>query len=89
VVFLNIGKFFGRNDGSSGEREPEFYTLPREFIREHHDATSSWQKVMLRSLEAEIECFKNQDGFELVARLLGITRPRKLRGQVVSSELSE
>jgi hypothetical protein len=25
AVFLNIGKFFGKNNGSSGEREPEFY----------------------------------------------------------------
>ena len=44
VVFLNIGKFFGKNDGSSGEREPEFYTFPREFIKEHHDATSSGRR---------------------------------------------
>jgi len=27
VTFLNIGKFFGKNDGTSGAREPEFYTL--------------------------------------------------------------
>ena len=50
VAFLNIGKFFGKNDGTAGEREPEFYTLPRDFIREHHDPTSTWQKVRLRNL---------------------------------------
>src|SRR5262249_58857146 len=27
VAFLNIGKFFGKNDGPSGERQPDFYTL--------------------------------------------------------------
>jgi hypothetical protein len=89
VVFLNIGKFFGKNDGSSGEREPEYFTFPSEFIREHHEATSTWQKVRLRKLEAEIESYKNQAGFELVAQKLGVVRPRKVRGTAVLNELSD
>jgi hypothetical protein len=88
VVFLNIGKFFGKNDGSSGDRDPEFYTFPREFIRDHHDATSTWQRVRLRSIAAEIECFKNEAGFEHVAEKLGVLRPRKVRGAAVSQEPS-
>ena len=84
VVFLNIGRFFGKNDGSSGDREPEFYTLPRKFIKERHDATSSWQKVMLRNIEAEIECYKNQAGFDLVAQRLGVPRHRTVRGTGVA-----
>jgi hypothetical protein len=79
VAFLNIGKFYGRKDGSTGWREPEFYTLPNDFIREHHNATSTWQKVRLGSLQAEIEAFKNDAGFELIAEKLGISRPTKVR----------
>jgi hypothetical protein len=82
VAFLNIGKFNSRNDGSTGLREPEFYTLSNDFIREHHDATSTWQKVRLRSLQAEIEPFKNEVGFELIAEKLGILRPTKVRASV-------
>lgn len=83
VTFLNIGKFYGKKDGSTGKQEPEFYTLPNEFIREHHDASSTWQKVKLRKLQQEIEPFKNDAGFELIAEKLGISRPQKVRTQEV------
>jgi hypothetical protein len=79
VVFLNIGKFYGKNDGSDGGREPEFYTLPNEFIKRHHQKTTSWQKVRLKSLQEEIEPFKGELGFEQIADCLGVPRPTKLR----------
>jgi hypothetical protein len=79
VVFLNIGKFGGKNDGSSGMKEIEIYTLPNEFIRKHHIATSSWQKVRLKSLEAEIQKYKGEAGFEQIAQCLGVPKPLRKR----------
>lgn len=79
VSFLNIGKFFGRHDGATGANEPEFYTLPQSFIRKHHEAKTSWEKVKLRGLESEIERFKGDAGFDLIAKALRVERPRKIR----------
>ena len=80
VAFLNIGKFYGRNDGTDGYAEPDFYTLSNDFIRKHHDKTSSWQKVRLKNLDEQIAPFKNEKGFEQIAECFGIPRPRKVRG---------
>lgn len=79
VAFLNIGNFNGRHDGSNGAREPEFFTLPNDFIRKHHNKNSSWQKVRLRSLEEEIKPFGGEAGFEQIAQALGISKPTRLK----------
>lgn len=77
IAFLNIGKFFGKNDGLKGMTQPEFYTLPNKFIRKYHNTESSWQKVRLRSVNEDITPYYNESGFEQIARDLGIQRPRK------------
>ena len=86
VVFLNIGKFYGKNDGSDGLRELEMYTLPNDFIRKHHIATSSWQKVRLRNLEHEIEKYKGEAGFEQIANCLGVPKPTKQKTVLLDGE---
>lgn len=78
IAFLNIGKFYNKNDGSSGEQDVEYYTLPNSFIRQHHNKSSTWEKVRLKHLQSEIEEFKNAKGFEQITKLLGVAKPKKL-----------
>ena len=76
VVFLNIGYFYKKiNKSEEGKSEPEFYTLPASFIKKHLDKRYSWQKVMLKKLN--VDKYKNDNGFELIANKLRIIYPSK------------
>jgi hypothetical protein len=78
VVFLNVGYFLQmakRHPTIDGARAPEFYTFPVSFIRRHHDAGSSWEKVQTRGLD--IDAYKNERGFERIAKALRIPYPEK------------
>lgn len=77
VAFLNIGNFLSRRraSGTPGRREPEFYTLSAAFVEEHLDKTSSWEKVKLGNLN--LEPYKNDLGFDLIADELSIEYPSK------------
>jgi hypothetical protein len=78
VVFLNVGYFFSRakkHCSRDGHQEPEFYTMPAGFIRTHHNASNSWEKVRTRGLN--LEPYKDDAGFELTAQALQIPYPEK------------
>ncbi|HCR70959.1 MAG TPA: hypothetical protein DIW23_05915 [Anaerolineae bacterium] len=79
VTFLNIGNFYGKNVGLDGMAEPVFYTLPNEFIKLHHNKSTSWQKVSLKKVKNEIEIYKNENGFEQIVQALGISKPIKIK----------
>jgi hypothetical protein len=77
VVFLNIGKYGRGRTGEDGMKPVEFYTLSNDFIRQHHNSRSSWQKVLLKKLQQEIDPFRDEAGFELIAEALGVDRPTR------------
>ena len=77
LVQFNIGYFFGKRNRPAAESrlDPTFYTLPAAFVRKHHDATSSWEKVNLRGLD--LTPYKNHVGFEQIAKALAVPYPVK------------
>ncbi|MEW6025690.1 MAG: hypothetical protein AB1599_00135 [Planctomycetota bacterium] len=76
AVFLNVGYFYKRGVSSvNGQQIPEFYTFPVSFIRRHHDKKSSWHLVNLEGVN--IEKYKNERGFELIAKALNIPYPSR------------
>jgi hypothetical protein len=77
VAFLNAGYFFHkakRFKCREGLAEPEFYTFPVSFIRQHHDKSSSWEKVRTRKLD--ILRYENELGFEQIADELKLPYPK-------------
>jgi hypothetical protein len=77
AVFLNIGEFAGSKTGLTGGKPPDFYTLPPEIIRRAHVPGPKWSKVELRRVADELEDYKNEKGFEFIAKKLGIPRPQR------------
>ena len=76
AVFLNIGYFFRKSGQRGGSGEPEFYTLPARFVRKHLvGVKSGMDRLRLRNLD--VSRYKNEKGFELIARALRIPYPRR------------
>ena len=76
IVFLNIGYFYRKTVPSNPILETEFYTLPNSFIRGHHHIVESgWQKVKTKNVN--MNEYKNEKGFELIAKSLDISYPSR------------
>ena len=76
LVFQNIGDFYQRSPDAparTGARDPEFFTFPVSFIREHLRRENGEARVETSGLN--IERFKNDAGFEQIAAALGIPYP--------------
>lgn len=78
-VFQNIGNFFRRKQEQGGVKPPEFYTLPIDFVIAHHEKSGSGFGK-LRTRQLDLEKFKNEKGFELIAQELGVVYPSKRSG---------
>lgn len=76
IAFLNIGWFYTNKPVLEGYREPEFYTLPVEFIRQHHRSSrSGWEKVLTSGLD--MSPYQNERGFAQIADALEISYPSR------------
>ncbi len=74
IAFLNIGFFYHKKPVREGFCDAIFYTLNRNQIEKLHRKTKSgWEKVHIRG--ENLEDFKNERGFELIANDLGIDYP--------------
>lgn len=74
VVFLNNGYYYKKRPVREGFADPEFYTLPVKFIKKHHQkAESGWERVLTKG--KDMEQYKNERGFEIIASDLGIQYP--------------
>ena len=74
IVFLNNGYYYRKRPIREGICSPEFYTLPVEFIRDNHKkSTSGWERVLTKG--KDMEQYKNETGFEIIASDLEILYP--------------
>lgn len=75
VVFLNIGYFYRKRPSREGATNPEFYTLPRSFIIQHHNVAGGWERVLTKG--KDMARYHNEEGFEQIARDLGVPYPSR------------
>jgi hypothetical protein len=85
IVFLNIGFFYKKTGHDNGIQPPEFYTLPKSFIEQHHyKPASGFQKVRTKGLD--LANYRDEKGFEQIAQDLGIVYPSRLIRGCITGE---
>jgi len=82
VVFLNIGYYNRKSKHATKEglKPIDIYTFPNEFIKRiYKTGQKGMAKVNItKELRQEIEKYKNEKGFELIAKKLKIEYPERL-----------
>ena len=75
AVFLNIGYFYGGRREKGEALKPEFYTFPKAWVESHH----RWEKwgLKLRLRQLRVEAYRDEKGFERIAKALRIPPPRE------------
>jgi hypothetical protein len=75
-VFLNIGNYGPAIDPDLETSEPEFFTFPRSFVEEHQRDGGSWHWLPLK--DVDLEPYRGEEGFELIAQELGVEYPARV-----------
>lgn len=74
-MFMNIGKFYGTNDGTAGAEPFDLFPLPQAFVKQYHVATPQLGKLPLKHLRDELWPYHGDLGIEQVAIALGVAQP--------------
>ena len=76
IVFQNIGYYNRKSKlGVRAElQSPEFYTLPADFVRQHHSSLGTGWEVF-RTRKLDLSPYLNELGFEQIVRDLRIPYP--------------
>jgi hypothetical protein len=79
VVFQNIGYYYRKRPVRDGLAPPEFFTLPASFVKKHHSRRGvGWE--VFKTKDLDISPFRDETGFEQIARDLNIAYPKKKAG---------
>lgn len=76
LAFLNIGFYYHRKPlfAQFANRKPVFYTLPKSWVESNLKA-SGLTKIQTKGKEQELEEYRDERGFELIATELGVVLP--------------